>query len=369
MSYEAGSIGTRMFFVPRPLPQNAVERFAALAMPPLESLGDGVIHGWVTGRHALDRNLTDDSATYGGHLRLALGQAEKKVPESLLRAECRMEELAQMSVQGVDRLGGSARREIRRSVEVRLMTHAQPVLKTIPFVYDARSEILWAGALSDKQLDAFQAAWAQAMGFSLLPATPEVAAMKLASSNVRDWQPVSFSPDHEGDEVMHDAGADFLTWLWFVSEALGGVVKIEDVGEVAVLIEGPLQFCIEGGGGARDVAIRNGEPMLASATKAALMAGGKPVLAKVTLATGERAYTFTLSAQSFVFRGLKLPDGEALDAISKFQERIDALDELRRMFFGLYARYVTERTNQVGRFNDPRMHEIRQWVRDRQARG
>ena len=374
MAFESGSASFRIFYVPRPLPRNAIERFAENAAPPIDTLADGAIHGWVTGRHLLDRNITDDTATYGGFLRLTLMQAERKIPESLLRAECKMEELAQMQAQGVDRLSGSARREIRRGIEERLLPKMPPQLKGIPFVYDARNELLYAGALSDKQVDAFQVHFAQTIGFSLIPATPEMAAMKRCQVNVRDWEPASFSPEREDAEVSHDPGLDFLTWLWFVAEARGGQLKIEDVGEIAVMIEGPLMFVIEGGG-AHEAVLRKGEPLLSAEAKTSLLGGKKLRRAKITLANGDQAFTFTFDAVPFTFRGLKLPEGETdakgerikLDAISRFQSRMDLLDFFHRSFFGFFDRFVSER-RETKKWNAT-MKEVHAWVTGRKTRG
>lgn len=365
MAFESGSVSFRMFYVPKPMPRDVVERFAAHAAPPIDTLSDGAIQGWVTGRHLLDRNITDDTATYGGHLRLTLMQAERKIPEALLRAECRMEELAHIQAQGVDRVSGSVRREIRRSIESRLLPQMPPQLKGIPFVYDARNEMLYSAALSDKQVDAFQVHLAQTVGFSLIPVTPDMAAIKRLQSNVRDWQPASYSPERADDEVSHDPGLDFLTWLWFVAEHRGGQLKIEHVGDVAVMIEGPLMFVKEGGG-AHEAVLRKGEPLMSSEAKASLLDGKKLRRAKITLALGDQAWTFTLDAPSFAFRGLKLPEGEKMDAISKFQERIDLIDLFQRSFLGLFDRFVGERRD--ARKWSATLKDIHQWVTDRRTR-
>lgn len=365
MSFENGSASFRIFYVPRPLPRDAIERFASHAAPPIDTLADGAIHGWVTGRHLLDRNITDETATYGGFLRLTLMQAERKIPESLLRAECKMEELAHMKAEGTDRVTGSVRREIRRSIEARLLPQMPPQLKGIPFVYDARNELLYCAALSDKQVDAFQIHFAQTIGFSLIPATPDMAAMKRQQSNVRDWDPSSYSPDRDDDEVSHDPGLDFLTWLWFVAEARGGQMKIGDLGDIAIMIEGPLMFVIEGSG-AHEAVLRKGEPLLSSEAKASLLDGKKLRRAKVTLARGDQAWTFTFDAVPFVFRGLKLPEGEKLDAISKFQERMDLLDLFQRAFLGLYDRFVAERRD-AKKWNAS-IKDIHAWVKERRTR-
>lgn len=374
MAFESGSVSFRIFYVPRPLPKDAIERFYNHAAPPIDTLSDGTIHGWVTGRHLLDRNITDDTATYGGFLRLTLMQAERKIPESLLRAECKMEELAQMQAQGVDRLGGTARREIRRSIEARLMPQMPPQLKGIHFVYDARNELLYTSALSDKQVDAFQVHFATTVGFSLIPATPEMAAMKRSQVNVRDWDPTSFSPEREDTEVSNDPGLDFLTWLWFVAEGRGGQLKIEDVGEIAVMIEGPLMFVIEGFG-AHEAVLRKGEPLLSAEAKTSLLVGKKLRRAKVTLANSDVSYSFTLDAIPLTIRGLKLPenstDGKGerirLDPISRFQERMDQLDFFQKAFFGFYDRFVSERRD--SKKWAATLKEIHAWVTDRKTRG
>lgn len=374
MAFESGSVSFRVFYVPRPLPRDAIERFAEHAAPSLDTLADGAIHGWVTGRHLLDRHITGDTATYGGFLRLTLMQAEKKIPESLLRAECRMEELAQMQAQGVDRLGGTARREIRRGIEARLLPQMPPQLKGIHFVYDARNELIYTSALSDKQVDAFQVHFAQTIGFSLIPATPEMAAMKRQQANVRDWDACSFSPECEDGEVANDPGLDFLTWLWFVAEGRGGQLKIEDVGDIAVMIEGPLMLVIEGAA-AHEAVLRKGEPMLSAEAKTSLLGGKKLRRAKVTLANGDSSYSFTLDAMSLAIRGLKLPEGNTdgkgerikLDAISRFQERMDQLDFFQKALFGFYDRFVSERRD--ARKWGATLKELHKWITDRKTKG
>jgi hypothetical protein len=365
MSIESGSISGQFLHVPRPLPPNIVERFAAHAMPPLETLGDGTIQGWVTGRHTLDRNITDETAFHGGFLRMRLSQVERKIPGELLIAECRIEELAHLQAQGVEKVSGSVRREIRRSVEDRLLPQAQPHIHSVQLIHDESTSRMITTAINDKQLDALQVHFAQAAGFSMVPETPDLAAMLRCKVNVRDWTPTSFSPQREDEEVSHDPGLDFLTWLWFVAEAKGGQVKVEDLGEIGIMIEGPLLMVMEGAG-SHEALVRKGEPMLSAETKGALLSGKKLRRAKLTLARGDQAWTCTMDAVSFVFRGLKIPQGEKLDPISKFQERMDLLRTFHDAFFGLFDGFVSARSN------GPLWHEeckqIHAWVANRRTR-
>ena len=87
MPFEGGSVSFRMFFLPREMPADAVQRFQKNAVPPLDGLKADPLHGWVTGRHLLDRQITEDTASYGGYLRMTLMQAARKIPVSLFRRE------------------------------------------------------------------------------------------------------------------------------------------------------------------------------------------------------------------------------------------------------------------------------------------
>ena len=136
----------------------------------------GVQRGWVTGRHLLDTMINEDSARYGGWVRLALRLAERKVPAALLQAECRMEELAVQAAEGKPFLRAKERAEIRRGVMERLLPSMPPQLRAIPFVYLPEATWLYVSALPNSAWDVFHAALVSTLGLSGSPATPEVLA-------------------------------------------------------------------------------------------------------------------------------------------------------------------------------------------------
>lgn len=365
MGFESGSISFRMLFLPRDLPTDAVERFARHAAPPLDTLGDGMIHGWVSGRHLLDRKITKDNAYYGGFLRLSLMQAERKIPEPLLRAECRMEELSRLQAEGLERLSQTVRREIKKSITERLLPKMPPTLKGISLLLDAPARVLYTSALSDKQLDALQVGFSQTLGFGGVPVLPETLSLLRRKKSIKDWAPCSFSPEVEDEEVSNDPGLDFLTWLWFVSEGRGGMVKLDKLGDWAVMIEGPLTFVMEGAG-AHEMVVRRGEPRLSAEAKAALMSGKKLRRAGITLARGDQSWTATLDAPLLAIRGLKLPDGEKLDAVSKFQERMSQLELFREALFALFIRFANERDDAKGWKGT--LADVQTWISTRATR-
>jgi hypothetical protein len=364
MGLESGSVSYRMFYIKPCLPTDYAERFYAQALPSIDSLTTGDITGWVTGRHLLDRNINEDSATLASYVRLTLCKAERKIPTALLKAECKMEELAELNARGIAFLKRAEKSEIKKQVTDRLLPDMPPTLTGIDFVCEQDGDILYATATSDKQIDALTLAMRQAVGLDLIPVTPFTIAAKERKIDLRDLAPTSFSPDCDDDTAENQVGRDFLTWLWYFSEGCGGLASL-DVGEIAVAIEGPLSFIFEGNG-AHETVLRKGMPVVSAEAKTALTSGKKLKRAKVTFARGEEVWTLTLDADEFVCRSVQLPKGENLDSVSKFQDRVLALETLHQIISGFYNRFLDERLN-AGEWKNIR-EDIHKWVTARKAR-
>lgn len=362
MGFEKGSLSFRMFFAQRDFVAGDIEKFAAAALPPLNTLAEEEIHGWVASRHVLDRNITEETAYLGGYLRLTLTQAKKTVPSSLLAAECAVEEMAVMEAEEKQYLNQQARSEIKKSIKERLLPDMPPQLKGIDFVFDERSHMIYCTATSEKQLDAFVLSLMQTTGVIAEVADPESIATKIESIDVANWAPASFSDELEDGMVDGTAGREFLMWLWYCSEKRGGLANIPEVGEIAYMVEGPLTFVMEGKG-AHEISLRKGEPMLSAEARTALLSGKKLKKAKLQFVRGEEAWAFTFDADEFIFRSLKLPQTETFDRVGKFQERMVLLETFREIFFHLYAAFVKER-NSSKDWKETKA-AMRKWVADR----
>lgn len=363
MGFEKGSLSFRMYFASRDLTAEDVDKFAAQALPPLSTLAEEEVHGWVAGRHLLDRNITEENAFLGGYLRLTLTQAKKKVPTSLLQAECAVEEMAVMEVEEKQYLNQQARSEIKKQVKERLLPDMPPQLKGIDFVFDERSHMIYASATSEKQVDAFVLSLMQTCGCGAEPADPETIAAKAEGIDIHNWGPTSFSDEIEDNLADGTAGREFLMWLWYCSEKRGGLASIPDVGEIAFMVEGPLTFVMEGKG-AHEISLKKGQPMLSNEARTALLSGKKLKKAKVQFVRGEEIWAFTFDADEFIFRSLKLPQTETFDRVGKFQERMVLLETFRQSFFHLYTEFVKERNSTTWKETKANM---RKWVAERPA--
>jgi len=188
--------------------------------------------------------------------------------------------------------------------------------------------------------------------------------LKRKHISVMDIQPTSFSPECP-DELAEDSiGMDFLTWLWFYFEERGGMLTVEEQ-PYAIMIEGPLTFYMEGSG-AHVTVLRKGEPLVSSEAKTALLVGKKLRHAKIVVARGEESWSAMLDAKTFVFRGLKIPKGEAMDSVGRFEERMISLEKFRDALFSFYDRFLDERLDSA-RWQETQQ-VIHRWVTSRVGR-
>jgi hypothetical protein len=367
MPFDRGTITCRVCLLPQALPGDVVKRFADQAAGSLEHVTDEPQWGWVSGRHLLDRRIDDETAFRGGHLYLCLRQAQRKIPASLLRAECRMAELAVQAESKVASLNRKERKRIKEETVQRLLPQMPPQLAGTPFVIDAAAKRLYVGAASDRQMDTFLSLFEDTVGFEPIALTPDLAARTLAEVDPATVPPLNFAPDlPDAAAAAGSLGQNFLTWLWFLQEDSGGVLPKSQLGEFAFLIDGPLVFVAEGPG-AFESSLRKGTPTVSAEAKAALTVGKKLKRAKLVLARGKtETWSATIDADSFLLRGLRLPEGEALEEHAAFEERITYLHMFQTLFYALFERYLKE----VG--SPARLAALlrgaKEWVREREAR-
>ena len=366
MAFESGSLSFRSFVLPEEPPDNLIEKFARHAAPPLQfSMAENTLQGWVTGRHLLDRNITEDTAYLAGCLRLTLMKAERTIPPSLLRAECKMEELAEMQAKGVNYLRRNERSAIKKQVTERLLPQMPPVLTGIDWTARPQSRYLYATALTDKQLDAFCLHFRNTTGLHPEPLTPETLAAMLAGKDCRNLAPVSFSPEMDDSVAELHIGRDFLTWLWFFAEACGGEIEVEE-DRAAILVEGPLHFAFEGAG-AHETVLKKGQPTISAEAKTALLAGKKLRSAKLTLSMHDQEWKLVLDADTFAHRSVVLPKGEeVIGPEERFLDRFHAIERLQAILTALYQRFLQERLDEKEWIAVRKtMH---QWVAERSTR-
>mgnify|MGYP006274597077 CR=1 FL=1 len=338
MPFDQGSITCRVCLLPESMPEDALERFSAKAAGSLESIRDEPVWGWVA-RHLLETRIDEETAYRGGYLTLTLRQAQRKIPASLLRAECRMEEISRLADREAEGLSRKEKKEIKAEVSERLLPKMPPQIGGVPFVVDDAAQRLYVGASSDSQLDQFLGFFRDTVGFEPIALTAEVAATDLYSVNPDGLAGLNVSPSLTDNQVSGTLGRDFLTWLWWYQDENEGKLPKSQLGEFGFLVDGPLVFVAEGPG-AHESAIRKGLPTLSAEAKAALEVGKKLKQAKLVVSRGNEMWNATLDADTFAFRSLRLPDGEALDPDSTFLERVTNLHIFQALVYALLQKFI-----------------------------
>ena len=366
MPFDQGSVTCRICRLPEKVPADALDRFASNAASSLENVKQEPAYGWVSGRHLLETRIDEETASLAGYIHLSLRQAQKKIPTSLFNAECRMAELAELEDKGKNRLSRKEKQRIKQEVTEKLLPDMPPQLSAMPFVIDQNDDLLYVGVSSDTQLDLFIKHFRNTVGIEPVPLTPETAAQDLAAVDPDSVPQLNFSPEVEDASATGTLGQNFLTWLWVYQEENGGKLPPSQLGTFSLLIDGPLVFMAEGEG-ALESNVKKGAPTLSAEAKAALTVGKKLKKAKMFLGReGSEVWSANIDADGFTFKGLRLPDGEALDRAGIFEERMTNLHIFQTVFFNLFKRFISETSDppKVSEFQE----KAKEWVRKREGR-
>lgn len=154
-------------------------------------------------------------------------------------------------------------------------------------------------------------------------------------------------------------GREFATWLWFRCEVEGGEFHLSS-GPLELLVEDNLVFV---GHDDDDSAtqVKGGCPTLRPEAACALAAGMTVRRAKVNAARDDKAWTFTLDAESLDLRSVKGPSAEAEDPLEQLTERLEYAEELRDCVEELFQQFIGLRCSE--QWDSLEAERMRDWVR------
>lgn len=346
MAFDNGSVSFRLFQLRRDYDaDDLVARLAQNAAPPIDTLDKDPLHGWVTGKHLLDRKIEAEKCVYGPLIYVQLMKAEKKIPPTLLNAYLKIEEEVEKKARDLIYLPRKIKSEIKERVVAQLLLQMPPTLTGIQTLIDLNDRVLLASAMSDAQIDAFNQNTKPVFDETLYCLDADNTALLNHQLNPVDLDPVLFTPNPDVEmPVGSTLGMDFLTWLWYYWEVVDNAFTVD--GETCgLMLEGPLTFYRDGEG-AHEALLRNGTPINSTEAAVALWCGKKLKRAKVTLTRGDVIVTASVD-DTFGFRSLKLPKSEADlgDPYGRFMERISAIETYWKLWYALYDKFIKLRTD------------------------
>ena len=362
MPFERGAVTFTMFDLDQELPENLIDLFAAKKAGTLDQVTDEPQIGWVTGRHLLDTAITEESAFIGGAYYLALRQAVRKIPSSLLNALCRREEQAYIRANNLEYVSGKIKRQIREETIEKHIQKMPPSLSGIPLVFDCHRREMFAGVTGGTKLDLLVENFMQTLDQEPIQLNAETILERCFEKRPVDFPILNFGAQQYTESTF---GRDFLLYCWYFSEAVG-VLQHPELGELDLLIEGPLVFAGDGEDpGSGEIVLKKGSSPLRSAeAKAALTVGKKLRKAKVNFTRLNQVWSGTFDADCFAFGSFKLPEGEAMNDDELFQDRMENLSLLRQIVLAYFAEYVKAMSPENF---DATVKAIKEWIEQRES--
>ena len=360
MPFESGSFTLSVFHIYEDIPGNALELFAARSAGKLDEVKEEPQVGWVSGRQLLDRRIEEETAVVGaGYIYLQLRFAQRKIPASLLKAECGMEEMAYSKASSCVDIPRKVKKEIRKSVMERLLPQMAPQFSGIPMVLDRGSKVLYMGASSQKQIDMFNGFFLETLKIKLTQLNQDLIFVE-NKMDVCSYKGMTLAQG-EGDEMF--PMRDFLTWLWYFSEEEKGEIAVDDHGDFAVTLDGPLCFVADGKGALESV-VRKGNPLRSAEALTALKVGKKMRKAKIIMAKNNLIWSAVFDADKFSFSSVALPEGEEMEAGERFTERMEHVRDFIAVLRALFAKFLAE-TEAISWKDKTR--KIMAWVESRES--
>ena len=258
----------------------------------------------------------------------------------------------------------SEKQEIQENMQEYLLGRAFPQPSACEVVWAPANNLLMLGTTSTKMMDAFlefferhfqvypvplyHAQWAA----NKLPLTP--GQKDTLGSIVTLKSPTALT---DGRFL----GSEFLTWLWYYIERLGGTIQAGDkVAEVHLGERMTLMLPADG----KEKVVCTTQANFLHEARTALRQGKVVDEVQLLLIIGENEYVLTLDSSLWALKGLKtpkqLPDYGSEDPDGRFLEKMYFLEEASSALDSLYMRFLTERLTPG--WESDTLVELQKWI-------
>jgi hypothetical protein len=260
-----------------------------------------------------------------------------------------------MEMTGQAFLSRKERKEIKEDVVESLKEDMPALITSIEVLHRIGTDTVYVGTASEKAADNVMILL-QNLGLpSMMAMEPFNRGSIISQENIKEYydMPVDFTQYVNTDVTP---GIDFLTWLWYAvsdpSSGYGGTFELEDntlaaaICDSITLVKDDNKITLTGA--------------TVAATRGAMYAlknGYKPVKYKLKLAWMEGMYwELSIDGDKMTYSSVKLPDGNELDPIEVFCERLGNIELLEVFINNLYYLYLqsfkTDREETINNVSD-----------------
>lgn len=366
MSFASGPVSFQRFHIDGHLPTDVTDRFVAALnkhafghSPPRP---DGTQSGWVGPSHVLDTELRAEAVACGGYVHLALRVDQLKPPPSILRAYARLEEDALRQSSGRAFLNRAEQRQAKEKARLRAEQEARGGqfrrIVAYPVLIDLEHQTVYFAALSAPAADRLMQLFYDTFGRGLTPVNPEQAAGRVLERSGDARKLESLTPfvlvpppgaAHEAatQNTAGDAsflGKEFLTWLWYHTDADEGPLKVRSGDEITVMIDKVLRMKCDFGLTGTTAITADGPANLPEA-RAALGSGKQPASMGLVLGSPLGEMRLTLDGPRLAVAGLVLPEDDSEDdPRARLERRFELTADAAHLLDALFEVFVLLRT-------------------------
>lgn len=161
-------------------------------------------------------------------------------------------------------------------------------------------------------------------------------------------------------ETTRFLGSEFVLWLWFSRDVLGGVLELPGRGGVELALESPL-LLVDPVADTERVNIRGFDPLGSLEAEHALLRGKLPRKVALRLGFQQSEWLALLDGASLGLSGVKLPALLSEGEEEHFHERMRLLEQLHDLVQDLYRHFLSVRLSP--RWLDELLPAMRRWLR------
>jgi len=289
--------------------------------------------GWVSITDILDTGFENNDYVLGSYLIFALRVDRKIIPPALMKIKTIKEERQFLNQNNKNRLNKQIASEIKNKVKLEILSRLDPLPSFYDVCWNLNQNVVYLSSLSDKVADDFVELFKKSFSFSLNLFLPQ--------NNPQVIQKMSEAVITQKDASL--IGREFMTWLWYKSEERNGKISLPQDEEIELNFLKKIVLETGEGEYAQGVVCHGIHTELKEG-KEAIRWGKKVKEAVIKLTADQNEWEFTLKADNFHYRSLKLPPAERPeskeDVSGQMLERIYLIENAANTIDRLYDYFV-----------------------------
>ena len=197
-----GALSFRTFLVggkeSAPKNDRLLERLEQFAFAGIEASEEGSVSGWIAPDHLFDGDFNMDKCFRGRYALFALRIDTRKVNATLLQAHTAIAIQAALQEEGLEKLPGKRKREIKLEVKRQLLAETPPAQRAYGVFWNLRARKVYLQSTSKTVVEDFRAVFERTFELSLEPQVPGIQAASYAREHdllgaLKDARPASLA--------------------------------------------------------------------------------------------------------------------------------------------------------------------------------